>query len=792
MKSFAELGVHLFPVRHHSPRAAACLNALLEAVQPQLILIEGPSDADHLIPLISASDTEPPIAILAYATKPTPQSSLWPFARYSPEYEALRWAAQHQVPARFIDRTATSVLQESAEAEKKARELQQSRASAEVENEVEVRVEAEIKTELVGDAEPARPHPNDQLAEHFQLRSFNEFWDTYFETPNFDAASYQTALRSYAELLTTEDAALDPRDGLMAHAIYHAIEQTPPERIVVVLGAMHVAKLLAGQFDLAQATEVQAQTTHATQAMLTLIPYSYARLSEQSGYGAGNRAPWFYERAFAADLDYQQATLRVLLEFSADLRLRGFAVSLADVIEAYRMSGTLAAIRQKSGPGLDEIADSARATLTRGEQEPITRFLMPLLIGNRIGRISQRAGQNSLQREFDDSLKHFGFEKSDDSQTVTLRLTDPKHGLASEFLHRLRGADIPYAGFAGSQSVVAASRNAKESAGGFAALQRVREHWDIQWTPATEIALIERVIYGEHLLEVCDRRLQESLITCSKVCLAADVLIDAALTQTPQALMQALDETERLSASDDDVPSLAAAARTLSGLVSYGHTRTAVSNLEATILRLLSGTYERAILRLPAACKGTAADTKPVRESMLVLHDLALSQSQLSKEAWFNTLEELMHNTVHEPTCCGTAAALISLAGALPQAQLLAVLEPRLSNAFDPAAACAFIEGFFAVNALVLLKNAEVVRVLSAFVTSLDLEVFRNALPALRRAFAELGASERRYLIDHLVKQHAPSDKAVAATVITTKETEQLKDLGATLDAALGDLSDLL
>jgi len=96
-------GVHLFPVRHHSPRAATCLRAWLEIVQPELILIEGPSDADSLIPVLTDPESQPPIAILAYSTDGKPQSCMWPFVGYSPEYEALRWAREHGVKARFID-----------------------------------------------------------------------------------------------------------------------------------------------------------------------------------------------------------------------------------------------------------------------------------------------------------------------------------------------------------------------------------------------------------------------------------------------------------------------------------------------------------------------------------------------------------------------------------------------------------------------------------------------------------------------------------------------------------------
>ena len=41
--------VHLFPVRHHSPRSAATLERFLDEVRPEAVLVEGPADATPLI-----------------------------------------------------------------------------------------------------------------------------------------------------------------------------------------------------------------------------------------------------------------------------------------------------------------------------------------------------------------------------------------------------------------------------------------------------------------------------------------------------------------------------------------------------------------------------------------------------------------------------------------------------------------------------------------------------------------------------------------------------------------------
>ena len=75
--------VHLFPVRHHSPRSSATLRAYLDEVRPKAIFVEGPSDATPLLEALVDPKTVPPVAILGYRTDGEPASSLWPFAAWA-------------------------------------------------------------------------------------------------------------------------------------------------------------------------------------------------------------------------------------------------------------------------------------------------------------------------------------------------------------------------------------------------------------------------------------------------------------------------------------------------------------------------------------------------------------------------------------------------------------------------------------------------------------------------------------------------------------------------------------
>nr|WP_244187816.1 DUF5682 family protein [Streptomyces regalis] len=97
-------------MRHHGPGSARAVRAALDAARPRVVLIEGPPEADALIPLAADEDMRPPVALLAHAVDEPGRSAFWPLAEFSPEWVAIRWALEHQVPARFIDLPATHTL----------------------------------------------------------------------------------------------------------------------------------------------------------------------------------------------------------------------------------------------------------------------------------------------------------------------------------------------------------------------------------------------------------------------------------------------------------------------------------------------------------------------------------------------------------------------------------------------------------------------------------------------------------------------------------------------------------
>ena len=60
-KEMAE--IVLLPVRHHSPACSFHVRKVIETYRPSVVLIEGPENANELIPVMVHRDTQAPFAV---------------------------------------------------------------------------------------------------------------------------------------------------------------------------------------------------------------------------------------------------------------------------------------------------------------------------------------------------------------------------------------------------------------------------------------------------------------------------------------------------------------------------------------------------------------------------------------------------------------------------------------------------------------------------------------------------------------------------------------------------------
>lgn len=750
--------VTICPVRHHSPAAALAVERQLLALKPRLILIEGPCDASDLIPLLLQPDTRPPVAILAYwpaVDGSEPRVMADPFCDYSPELVALRVGARLGSAVRFFDAPAALWLD---------RALVKEKAEA-----------GEVLPDTVA-ADAFRA-----LAERFGFATHDEFWDSSFEMAPVESvgeliAAYGDMVRQWCEEHGQSD--LDRvRESWMLAELARALEEGyRPSEIAIVCGAAHVVGLRAGLID----DDLVARARGLAPARFALIPYSYLRLSEQSGYGAGNRAPAFYQEVWRRRGDWNATAADFLVRLVHEMRERGYALSLADTIEAQRLALNLAGLRGKSAVGLEELGDAAQSCYGRGSYHPAP-FLEKLLVGDEVGMVSAMATKTALQQDFHDQVKRCGLPFSDSPRELRLNLTSPAERASSAFLHRLEVIGVPFARLARTGS---ANLNVRSDEGddSIERLMVLREKWELRWSPATDIRLIELSAQGNSVAEVCQRKLRGQLAAARGMQEVTEVLRQVVLGRLDTLHDEVMSICERVSSEDDDFASLSRASYALEIVSTYGDAR----GLAELLPRLAERVFARACLLLPGAAIAADEEAARVAEGLKSLNQVATRRRQRGQDVSL-FLERLNRTTASadaHPSIVGLVGAILYLEGELSDDDLTGALNRRLSRGEEPLRAAQFVEGLFSLNRSVLVRNRAVVASLTAFLTEVEKESYLAILPVLRRSLASLTPPEMGYLVTTIASV-LEIDRETAEK--SSLEAGQLDELAA-LDGEIGDL----
>ncbi|MEZ6073678.1 MAG: DUF5682 family protein [Pirellulales bacterium] len=371
--------VEYFGIRHHGPGSARRLLESLDALQPAEVLIEGPADLSDLIPMLAHEDMVPPLALLAYPTGEPERSIFWPFSVFSPEYQAIVWAVQQQVPVRFIDLPVYWRWDEAepTEAEQVEPIGQDETDSGEAEPQV---------------AEPRNPlacierDPIGALAFAAGYEDGESWWQHVIEEssepgPIFAAvANAMQALREDSPPARGVEAA---REAHMRLEIAKSRKQTDGP-VAVVCGAWHVPSLLARHT--AKDDRELLKGAKKRKVSATWTPWTAPRLAMASGYGAGVASPGWNRHLWETPREEQ--TTRWIARIARCMREHGQVVSTASLIETERLAVSLAAIRGRPNAGFEEITDATVACMCCGNDALWQSIASELLIGSEVGSIS--------------------------------------------------------------------------------------------------------------------------------------------------------------------------------------------------------------------------------------------------------------------------------------------------------------------------------------------------------------------------------------------------------------------
>lgn len=711
--------LHVLGVRHHGPGSARSLVEALEARPPAVLLIEGPPEADALVAAAALEGMTPPVALLIHREDNPRQSVFYPFAEFSPEWQAMRWALAHGVPVKFMDFPWTHrfALREAAGAEGKSETTPPEQPAKEV---------ASPSPE-----ERIRRDPLQVLAEADGYSDSERWWNDRVEERG-EATGMFAAILEAMTAVRTELALPETREEQQREAwMRRVIRETQREvlgEIAVVCGAWH-APVLANPPKVATDNEL-LKSLPKCKVGVTWVPWTYQRLCFASGYGAGIASPGWYEHLWQHRRD-TRVTVRWLTRVSRVLRSRELDASTAQVIDSVRLAEHLAAFRGRAIPGLTEMNEAARAVFCGGDNTPLRLVSEELIVGQRLGAVPESVARVPLQQDIEATQKRLRLKPTAAQTIVELDLRELNGLERSRLLHRLGLLSIPW--------------GRTEAAGG--AKGTFKEIWRLEWKPEFAVAIIDGARFG-NTVELAASGAVAVAAAKADLEVLCSLLERTLLADLPSAGSALLQRIAAEAAQGDDVLRLVKAVPALARLARYGNVRQTDASAVGLIL-------EGFCARVHAGLTGAVAgiDDQAAAGWHRALRDyhgaLALLESS-SLEEWRLVLRKLFESSAVHPLLAGAATRLLLDGGQLTASDAARVLGRALSRGADPAQGAAWLEGFLSGQGAVLVHDPNLLPLLEEWVAGMTPENFLAVLPLVRRTFATFTGPERGLIANRI------------------------------------------
>lgn len=708
-------------IRHHGPGSARVLVRALDELEPAIVLVEGPPDAADVIAFAAHPEMSPPVALLVYDTEAPSSAVYYPFAAFSPEWQALKWALARGAPVRFID-------------------LPQSLRSR------DVRAPGDDR-----DREPATD-PLDSLALAAGFPDGEAWWGRLIEERHaeedplglFDAIRH--AIASTREELggTPRDAEEPAREAHMRRSIRAAMKEGF-ERLAVVCGAWHAPVLTAEALErhpAKQDNELLKQLPKR-KTTATWIPWTYDRLCFDSGYGAGVASPGWYDHLW---VHREQLSERWMIRVARLLRDEDIDASPANVIESVRLADTLAAMRGRQRPGLDELGEAALSVLCHGNPMPGKLIQRNLIVGQRLGQVPDEVPMVPLQRNLTALQKSLRLKVSADETLLDLDQRKDTDLARSHLLHRLRLLGIAW-------GELQEDRRQRTST--------FHEVWKLQWRPEFAVAIIEAAQWGNTVADAAARSAEHRSTHAQDLGDLTALLDDVILADLAGVVERLLSRIQSMSAVATDVGHLMTALPPLARVLRYGNVRRTDA---ALVEPVVAGLLARVTVGLLPACGSLDDDAAALMRQRIDGVQAALVTLKRTDwlAVWKDALTKLGDADIHG-LVAGRASRLLLDAGAATPDAVAERLSLALSHGNDPSKASSWLEGFLSGSGLLLLHDDRLLEIVDRWLSGLARETFEQIVPIARRTFSTFEKGERRQIGEKIKRAASPGEEAASA-----------------------------
>ncbi|MBT2232439.1 DUF5682 family protein [Nonomuraea sp. NEAU-A123] len=589
---------YLLGVRHHSPALAVALPALLDAADAEVVCVELPADFQQWLVHLADPGTIAPVALAG--ARGDGGLGFYPFADFSPELVAIRWAWKRGAEVLCCDLPLSDPGWHTTDPAPPADP-------------------AEDAGTLPGVSAGGAASRGRSFAEALSAagtgREGDDMWDRAVEVlaPGCEPEAVRRAALGVGWALRRDAAAAGgvpamdlAREAHMRRVITGAAANG--RRVVAVVGAFHAPALIVpdadgttgpskGDDDVAlpesdgttgssqgddNVASSESDGTAApspddgvtspfaddgSSSVTSLVPYAFDLLDSRSGYPAGIRDPRWQQAVFTAGGEPERVrdgAARAITDLCRELRAAGHTAGTGEAIETLRLACDLARLRGLPAPGRGELLEAVTTVLGQGEPlgrgRALAKALDTVFVGTERGRTAPGTPRSGLGPAVEADLAALRLPCPDDPERREVRLDPLRSDLDARrevLLKRLLVCGVGY----GEPIEVVGTGDATA----------LTTRWRLAWTPAVPALLDLAGVRGVTLAQAAAGTLRETFRresaeggpTCGLILgglraaagcdlpdLVADRLADAAVTLPATAtlteLLDALDLLEAL------------------------------------------------------------------------------------------------------------------------------------------------------------------------------------------------------------------------------------------------------
>lgn len=511
---------YLIGIRHHSPMLATAVPRLLDDVAPDLVLLELPEELQSWLSWLGSEELYTPVA-LAASRRDGQGLVFYPYADFSPELAALRWARARNVPVQAFDLPVGLFAGDDSTSRKRLAPSSERPLT----NALRQSVRADDADELWDRMVEARAAGADPEA--IRRAALAVGWALRIEQGEWGGAVPPADLRREAWMRQCLDAAMDR--GV--------------QRPAAVVGAFHVSAFLE------RSAGARLPRTKPVAVVTSLVPYDFELLDSRTGYPAGIRDPGWQQGVYEARATPDgivKITTSAAVMICRELRRAGQPAGVAEAREVARIAVDLARLRGLPAPGRRELVEALQSALAQGEPmgrgRAVARAMDSVLVGSRRGRLAPGTPRSGLVPHVEGLLAELRLPGQGHREPVEIRL-DPLRGKLDGRRHvalqRLMACDVPYA-----HPISVGS-------------DRVTGLWILRWGPATSAKLELAGYRGTTLAQAAEGTLRMRYRRAEPTArLRLDVLEAAAECALPSLVQRLVEDVEQHLPHEARLPEL--------------------------------------------------------------------------------------------------------------------------------------------------------------------------------------------------------------------------------------------